>query len=142
MYKRVNMICNGVFTYKGRTISGTFKNIVIDSECIKKALQSRNCKVEEIICPGKVIKLGFHNYNTDNGGDVLTEADDTFTKHKEAPKVVMCGNTQKQQVTKTIIVKEVEKPILKVEEHKQDQTQQFNKQNVSKRFDNNKQNKK
>lgn len=140
MLKRVNMTCNGSFSYKGKMISGVFKNIIVDSECIKKALQSRSCKVEEIICPGRTIKLGFHNYNTDNGGDTFSEEEDTFLKAKSSPKVIMCGNVNKNTIKEThnnSIVTNI-----KNETKNEPNNQQQIKQQISKKFDNSKQNNK
>lgn len=110
MYKKVNMYCRAPFTLKGARIGGNFRNIVLDTESIKVCIEHK-AKIEEILPGGRILPLGFDNFDTDNGGVKVDKQDQhsffSPINKKEVAVIDRLHKPQKTEIKSTVKVEQV-----------------------------------
>ena len=72
MKKRVTVYCNKPFSIGNAHFSATHRNLVLTTEQIQVCLENK-AYVDELLDNGKVVRLGFHNFDTYNGPSKVTE---------------------------------------------------------------------
>nr|DAY65818.1 MAG TPA: hypothetical protein [Caudoviricetes sp.] len=95
MKKLVNVYVDHPFKMNGATFGGLHRELILDTKEIQSLLENK-ARVEEVLSNGKIIPLGFNNFDEVNGPSNVSEnAVDSLYNFKE-PEVEIIGKIKKQ----------------------------------------------